>query len=238
MKVIILAAGMGKRLSPLTTSTPKPLVKVGEKLLIDHILDTLEELGVGEVVVVGGYLAEKLGRHLEDRNGELTFVVNRDFTKGNLLSLITAFQYLEGDVLVMNSDHIYPLTLLRQFTEAGSEDIRMACDSGSVLKTDDMKVAFDHAGRLKKIAKDLKEYDAGYIGLTFVPASKMGIYREAVLETNRKRGDDADVEVVLNHLAASGHPPVAVDLRGFLWFEVDTLEELQEAALGLADPGR
>ena len=234
MKAIILAAGVGKRLRPLTTSTPKPLLNVGKKPLIDHILDPLRELDVGEVVVVGGYLAGKLERHLEDRNGEVTFVVNRDFTKGNLLSLIAALVHLEGDVLVMNSDHIYPPELLRQFTGQRSEEIRIACDSGRVLKEDDMKVLLDHAGRLRKIGKDLKEYNAGYMGLTFVPASKIWIYKEAVLETHRERGDDADVEEILQHLAVSSSPPQAVDLGGFLWFEVDTVEELREVELRVA----
>jgi len=227
MKAIILAAGVGKRLRPLTTSTPKPLLSVGKKSLIDHVLDPLRELDVGEVVVVGGYLAGKLERHLEDKNGEVSFVVNRDFTKGNLLSLIAAIEHLEGDVLVMNSDHIYPLELLRQFSGQRSEDIRIACDSGKVLREDDMKVLLDSAGRLRRIGKSLEEYNAGYIGMTFVPASKMGIYKEAVLETHRERGDDADVEAVLQQLAVSGQPPQAVNLGGFLWFEVDTVEELR-----------
>ena len=64
---MIMAAGMGKRMRPLTATQPKPMVRVAGKALIDHALDRLEEAGVGRAVVNVHYLADALEAHVLDR---------------------------------------------------------------------------------------------------------------------------------------------------------------------------
>ncbi len=63
-RAMVLCAGLGKRMRPLTSVVPKPLLTVGGRSLIDHILDRLVEAGVGDVVVNTHYLAERLHAHL------------------------------------------------------------------------------------------------------------------------------------------------------------------------------
>jgi N-acetyl-alpha-D-muramate 1-phosphate uridylyltransferase len=64
---MILAAGMGARMRPLTDTMPKPLVQVGGKPLLDHVLDRLAEYGVGRAVVNVHYLGDQIIRHVADR---------------------------------------------------------------------------------------------------------------------------------------------------------------------------
>ena len=64
---MVLAAGLGKRMRPLTASQPKPLVRVGGKPLIDHTLDRLADAGVAKAVVNVHYLADALEAHLKER---------------------------------------------------------------------------------------------------------------------------------------------------------------------------
>lgn len=63
-KAMVLCAGLGQRMRPLTDATPKPLVMVGGRCLVDHILDRLDEAGIDEVVVNTHYLAERMAAHL------------------------------------------------------------------------------------------------------------------------------------------------------------------------------
>ena len=67
-KAMVLAAGLGSRMRPLTESIPKPLVQVDGKALIDHALDRLEGAGVNEIIINTFYLAELLEDHLSQRN--------------------------------------------------------------------------------------------------------------------------------------------------------------------------
>jgi N-acetyl-alpha-D-muramate 1-phosphate uridylyltransferase len=64
---MVLAAGLGKRMRPITDATPKPLVRVGGRALIDHALDRLDEAGIGSAVVNVHYLADLIEAHLEGR---------------------------------------------------------------------------------------------------------------------------------------------------------------------------
>lgn len=66
-KAMVLAAGLGRRMLPLTETRPKPLVELAGKPLIDHVLDRLAEAGIEEVVVNVHYMADQLERHLEGR---------------------------------------------------------------------------------------------------------------------------------------------------------------------------
>lgn len=66
-KAMVLAAGMGERMRPLTATMPKPLVKVAGRPLLDHVLDKLEQAGVPTVIVNVHYLADQIERHLADR---------------------------------------------------------------------------------------------------------------------------------------------------------------------------
>jgi MurNAc alpha-1-phosphate uridylyltransferase len=65
---MVLAAGQGKRMRPISATTPKPLVRIGDRALIDHCLDGLAAVGVKRAVVNVRYLADKIVAHLKDRS--------------------------------------------------------------------------------------------------------------------------------------------------------------------------
>ena len=103
--VVLMAGGKGERLRPLTEKTPKPLLKVGEKCIIDHNVDRLMSYGINHVNVTVNYLGEQLEEHYaEPRNG----VQVRTFREPKFLGTIGSIKYVEtfynDTILVMNSD--------------------------------------------------------------------------------------------------------------------------------------
>ncbi|MDV3258088.1 MAG: nucleotidyltransferase family protein [Sphingomonas sp.] len=106
----ILAAGLGKRMRPLTASRPKPLVEVAGKALIDHVLDRLRAAGISSVVVNAHYLADALEAHLKSKARDFKVAISDE--RKQLLEtgggLKKALSLIEADpFLVVNSDNYW-----------------------------------------------------------------------------------------------------------------------------------
>ena len=109
MKCVILAAGEGKRMMPLTAKTPKPLLKVGGIALIDYVLESLP-LEIDEVIIVVKYLGSKIKKHLKDykytyAKMKIRYVEGSD--KGNAYSFLNTKKYLKNErFLLVYGDEI------------------------------------------------------------------------------------------------------------------------------------
>lgn len=105
---MVLAAGLGKRMRPLTTRQPKPLVRVAGKPLIDHALDRLAEAGVARAVVNVHYLADPLEAHLRDRR-EPKIVISdeREALLETGGGMLRALAHLPDPFFCLNSDNIW-----------------------------------------------------------------------------------------------------------------------------------
>jgi L-glutamine-phosphate cytidylyltransferase len=231
-QVVLLAAGMGTRLGELGGGLPKALFEVAGRKLLDRALEFAEHLGAGERVVVGGFRFDLVAAHLAGR--PLRLLENRDYRIGNLRTLETALPAIDGAFHLMNIDHIYPPAVAQRILEQPGEDITAFCDFDRPLGDDDMKVKLDANRRVASIAKTLREWDCGYVGMTYVPAARLPRYRDAVFATRADKGDPANVEQVLQRLADDGEPVAIGDISGLGWYEVDNAEDLAKAEAGLA----
>jgi MurNAc alpha-1-phosphate uridylyltransferase len=124
---MIMAAGLGKRMRPLTATRPKPLIEVGGKALLDHVLEKLRAAGVRKVVVNVHYLADALEAHLATRAHGLEVVVSdeRDLLLETGGGLIKAAPLIDCDpFLALNSDNLWvdgPADTLRLLTSHWDE---------------------------------------------------------------------------------------------------------------------
>lgn len=107
-RAIILAAGFGERLVPITLNTPKPLVRVKGERIIDSILDAVVAAGIEEIVIVRGYLSEQFDQLLY-KYPNIKFVENSAYNEANNISSAMCVRYLlgnsyvcEGDILLHN----------------------------------------------------------------------------------------------------------------------------------------
>lgn len=105
---MVLAAGLGKRMRPLTASQPKPLVRVAGKPLIDHALDRLTESGITHAVVNVHYMADALMAHLSDRVAPTVAISDeRDQLLETGGGLVKAADLLPDPFFCVNSDNIW-----------------------------------------------------------------------------------------------------------------------------------
>ena len=107
---MIMAAGLGKRMRPLTATRPKPLVEVNGKALLDHVLDRLRFAGVTKVVVNVHYLADALEAHLTTRAKGLDVVISdeRDLLMETGGGLVKAAPLIDSEpFLSLNSDNLW-----------------------------------------------------------------------------------------------------------------------------------
>lgn len=228
-----MAAGRGKRLGTLTTDFPKALIEVAGAPLVGHSLRFARWVGCDPRVVVGGFCFDQLEAAVRELDPEATIVENTQLHAGNLLSLTTGLAAIpaEAGFLLMNADHIYPEPVARVVRAAADQasEITAFCDFDRPLGDDDMKVSFDERGCVAAMSKKLEEFDGGYVGMTWVPASCRARYDEAIAKLRADEGDNNPVERVLARLAEAGTPPTHADISGHRWFEIDEPHEREQA---------
>jgi choline kinase len=106
MKALILASGTGKRLRPLTNTLPKPLLKVGDKTILDYQLESLIKHGITRLIITTGPFREKLEEHvLSGYHLEVQFVNNPRYDSTNYIySLWLTRDLIDSDVLLLHGD--------------------------------------------------------------------------------------------------------------------------------------
>jgi MurNAc alpha-1-phosphate uridylyltransferase len=123
---MVMAAGLGKRMRPLTATQPKPLVRVAGKPLIDYSLDHLAEAGVARAVVNVHYLADALEAHLAQRKDmAVTVSDERELLLETGGGMIKAQALLPDPFFCLNSDNIWldgPRNVFRELTDAWRPD--------------------------------------------------------------------------------------------------------------------
>ena len=130
MKAIILAAGIGNRMMPLTRKTHKTLLEVDGTSIIDRIIDSLRRNGIVDVVIVTGYLKNQLINHLENKYDDVNFeyVDNPRFKQtNNIFSLSIAFEQIEidQDILLIESDLIYKDEVISRAIKSKHENLAL-----------------------------------------------------------------------------------------------------------------
>jgi choline kinase len=165
MKIIILAAGRGERLMPLTRNTPKPLLDMGNGCtLIEEQIQSIQESGaIQEIVLVIGYLADQVEAKLQHfkRNGlRITTVYNPFYdVSNNLMSLWLAKYEMETDFLITNGDNLFTPDVFSGLVGQNDDGIFLAVSRKAEYDPDDMKVTID-SGQISFVNKRIEPEQA------------------------------------------------------------------------------
>ncbi len=174
---VVLAAGWGSRLAPLTEDLPKTLLPVAgdDTSILDIALHNLAEVGLTDVLVVTGFAQHRIEERLdalESRHGVKVTLVHNDkaLVWNNAYSLYCAREAFEEGCLLLNGDTVHPSSVERSLLEHEPVDLLLALDTVKSLAEEEMKVHLDGAGRLRQINKALDPATAAgeYIGASLI----------------------------------------------------------------------
>jgi len=228
-KGIILAAGYGARLGPLTTICPKVLLPANDKPLISNPIEAMAAAGITKIAIVVGYLGNKVADTLGDGRNlgvEIHYIPNPDYSGGNAISVYKAREWVQGEPVVLcMGDHVIDGEIVKRlldrqvFHETLCIDYTPASHHELVEAT---KVIVDTAGCIKDIGKDLVYWDALDTGVFLLTEA----FFQALHELVKRRGIEVAISDVTSFLVSRGHPFDTCDVSGCFWADVDTKEDL------------
>lgn len=226
---VILAAGMAKRLRPLTDTMPKCLLKVGGRTLLERTVDAMRLAGIGEFVVVTGYRGEMIREFLGSEG--FTFLHNADYEhNNNIYSLWMAGEVVRGkDFLLMDSDILCdPAAVVR----ISSEPVSALAVNRHELGDEEMKVVVDGDMRITEISKTCRPEDAmgESVGIEKITAEySEALYKELDQMILREGLIDIFYERAFERLIPQGHTFRVVDTTNYFSYELDTPEDFNRA---------
>jgi choline kinase len=233
MKAIILAAGVARRLAPLTDHTHKALLTVGGRSLLDRMLDALAASGVEESVLVVGHCQDQVRRAAGTARGAMRigYVENPDYQKGSILSLWRAREtMLRDSTLIMDADVLFPDRFLRGLIDAPAESA-LLLDRGFHDTGEEVKL-YAVGERVIALGKKFvpEAWDVVGEGVGFFKCSPAHArdYVELLEASIQETGGTNEYEDALHRLLV--RVPVGwVDVTGLPWTEVDFAEDLRRA---------
>lgn len=235
MKAIILAAGMATRLRPLTLNTPKCLLDVAGRSLLQRSMDALIANDVREFVIVTGYLHEKIEAFVAQQYGDsisVKFIHNALYdSTNNIYSLWLARPEADGqEILLLDSDLLYDKQIITEV---------LACKDDNVLTLirhdlgeEEMKVVLGTEGTIKEISKTCDPAAAAGESLGIEKMGKAyttALYKELDGMMNAEHLENKFYELAFERLITQGHTYHVIDMTNYFSCELDTVEDFENA---------
>lgn len=240
MKAVILAAGIGSRLRPLTNDKPKCLVRICGKSLLEYQLDAHRVAGVKDIYIVVGYEAQAVRdycKHIKDLNIHIVESVNYE-TTNNMYSLYLLREHLKGEAFILNNaDLAIDNEIVNKMVQDKRQDLIMV--DTSQYNDESMKISVDKKGVITDISKKIDEknsYGCSIDYYKFSPETSKTLFAEVERTVEKEENLNQWTEVALQELMqarAISMEPIHTD--GLRWMEVDNYEDLAIADMLFSD---
>lgn len=222
MNCLILAAGLGSRLRELSGS--KPLTPVAGVPLIEHVVDRAAAAGARDFTIVTGHLADRVEKFVATLPARLGVPIRcvrtADWSRPNGFSVVDGAAAIEGDYLLLMSDHLFDPEIARRLMRtAGEAALTLAVDrnlASPLLDLDDAtRVEIAPSGEILAIGKSLARFDAIDTGLFIATPALAAAIKEDVAA-----GGGGSLSEGVQRLA-DRRQARATDAGGFSWIDVD-----------------
>ena len=233
MKAVILSAGQGKRLLPLTADCPKCILPIMGQTLIEWQIDELAKCGIDQVTVVLGYRADKVEEILRARYGghRVQTVYNAAYAvSDNLVSCWSAHHEMEEDFVLLNGDTLFEAAVLNRLLEMQEGPVTVVVSQKNEYDADDMKVELDGC-RLIKIGKDLipDQVDGESIGMILFRDEGPAMFSKAIQKALRDPLSQTKWYLSVIDEMARRIPVWTCSIHDLQWCEVDYQADLKLA---------
>jgi choline kinase len=235
MKAIILAAGRGERLYPLTRNMPKSLLEIGDGItLIENQLMSLVRGGVEDIVIVVGYKAEQIEAKIKDLK-EIKCNVKTIYNpfydiSSNLISLWLTSPEMEEDFLIINGDDVFVPEVIRGLMQVNNDkEICLVIDRKKVYDNEDMKVIV-RKNRVKRIGKDIdcKGANGESVGIMRLLGKSRQLFKTVLCDMVRdEKNRGAFYLSVFQQIIDMGWPVYYFEIEPDQWAEVDFHPDLE-----------
>jgi len=233
MKAVILSAGQGRRLLPLTEDQPKCTIPIHGRSILEWQIHELLKLGIGPIHVVVGFRVDKVEKILANQDDHHTIhtLYNPFYALAdNLISCWTARNEMTEDFILLNGDTVFETAVLEHLLQAPPSPITLVTDEKPQYDADDMKVMTRDA-KLVRIGKTLplEKVNGESIGMIRFQGAGPQLFCSAL--EHRVRQPESLKQwylSLIDELAQQGHVST-VSIKGLSWAEIDNPEDLQEA---------
>jgi choline kinase len=235
VKAVILAAGVGSRIRPLTDNCPKSLLKVGGETILNMMLANIRENGIHEVVFVLGYLEGQIKKYVENEFPNLNthFIRNDLYAETNTgYSLMLAMDLIKDSAFVkFDADVVFDKEILKKLLECQYANC-LCVDKNINLDAEEIKVIIGDDNRVVKASKTVNPKDAAgeSIGIEKISRETAKLLlKELQIMMDDKNNYQEYYEGAYERLIDKNIPFHALDISGSKWTEIDTKEDLIKA---------
>lgn len=235
MKAIILAAGIGSRISPLTDNCPKSLLKIYDKTILEMMISHIQDCHINDIVFVTGYLEEQIKEYVNINFPDLKayFVTNEKYAETNTgFSLLLAKDFVENsDFIKFDADVVFDKEILKKLIEYPYENA-LCIDKNIHLDAEEIKVIIDDKNKILKASKTVDPQKAigESIGIEKIGKNTAKLLFQELEEVMKdKKNHQEYYEVAYERLIEKGESFHALDITGLVWVEIDTKEDFELA---------
>jgi len=235
MKAIILAAGVGSRIRPMTDDCPKTLLKIGDVTILERMLTNIQACGINDVTFVLGYLREKIESFVKDTFPDLNahFVVNDRYAETNTgYSLMLAEELVMGSSFVkFDADVVFDRKILEKLLACDDQNY-LCIDKNIQLDAEEIKVVVDRNDRIVKASKTVPPADAmgESIGIEKISHDTAGLlFAELRAMMGQAENHQEYYEGAYERLMEKDVAFYTLDITGLNWTEIDTKKDFDAA---------
>ncbi len=234
-KAVILAAGVGSRIRPLTDDCPKSLLEVAGIPILERMIRNCMSCGMSEFILVLGYLDDHVRDFVAKTFPEIdaTFVINDKYAKTNTgYSLMLAADALGGAGFIkFDADVVFDIKILRRLIRSQHSTV-LCIDRAIQLDAEEVKVIVDDQSRVLRASKsfDPKVALGESIGIEKISPETAGlVFAELTLMMDKEVHHQEYYEAAYERLMAKDIAFHALDITGLNWTEIDTYGDFQSA---------